>query len=698
MRKKQGGNGFMAIKIDFEKAYDRLKCDFIKETLCEMHFPQLMIEVIMECVSSSSLRILWNGEPMNAITPTRGIRQGDPLSPYLFVLCMERLNQVIEEAVLNNLWKPIRASRNGPLLSNLFFADDIMLFSEASPYQAEIICQCLKRFCGASGQKVSLAKSTVYFSNNTPHDARLEVCEKLGMEETADLGMYLGMPTLASRVTRDTFAHLCDKVDRRLAGWKTKHLSLAGRITLAKSTMSSMAYYSMQTAKIPRSLCDELDKKTRRFIWGGTEEKNQFHLLSWETLQKPRDQGGIGIRSSRQANAAFLTKLGWRVLTEPNSLWSRVLRSKYCRGRCDIDMFQPTTNMSNMWRGITDNVNTLTKGAAAAVGNSKNTLFWDHVWAIGEPLREMVVQPIPLSVEGATVNEMWEMGSGWKWNVFSDYLPNDVLKRIAAHELVEDENAGDLLYWKGDKKGAFSIKYAMKIIRNDMSNEPHKQWDLVWKAPVQQRVRVFLWLLMHDRVLCNVNRMKRYLTDDPRCQRCNGQEETLLHLLRDCPAARSIWSAVGGTARYNSFFQGDLQQWITRNLKAEGLIFSEKWPTIFSLTLWWNWRWRNCVVFGRNEDIPSDIGGFLSPKFNEHFQALYDVVIKGSTAHHLCRQEVLIRWQFPPDGWVSLNTDGAAKGAPGLAGGGGILRDHRGGFIKGFSAKYGIGTAVGVVQ
>lgn len=92
MKRKQGEKGFMAIKIDFEKAYDRLKWSFIRETLCEMHFPQLMIEVIMECVTTPSMKVLWNGEPTTSFTPSRGIHQGDPLSPYLFVLCMERLN------------------------------------------------------------------------------------------------------------------------------------------------------------------------------------------------------------------------------------------------------------------------------------------------------------------------------------------------------------------------------------------------------------------------------------------------------------------------------------------------------------------------------------------------------------------------------------------------------------------------------
>lgn len=86
----------------------------------------------MECVTTSSLSVLWNSEPKQYFKPSRGVRQGDPLSPYLFVMCMERLFQTIEEAIAQEKWNPIRASRDGPLLSNLFFADDVVLFAEAS--------------------------------------------------------------------------------------------------------------------------------------------------------------------------------------------------------------------------------------------------------------------------------------------------------------------------------------------------------------------------------------------------------------------------------------------------------------------------------------------------------------------------------------------------------------------------------------
>lgn len=330
MRRKKGAKGYMAIKIDFEKAYDRLRWSFIRDTLLQMNLPLLLINTIMECVTSASLQVLWNGEPTEKFQPTRGIRQGGPLSPYLFVMCMERLFQTIEEAIVEDRWRPIYASRNGPKLSNLFFVDDIVLFAEASNDQAQVIHDCLRRFCLASGHKISLPKSRVYFSRNVDRETQGVISRALDIEVTEDLGLYLGMPTLTSSVTKEKFQYICEQIDRKLMGWKTKYLSLAGRITLAKSTLTTMANYPMQVMKLPRSICDEVDKKVRKFIWGGSEAKQGVHLIAWENLQKRYEHGGLSIPSARQANSAFLTKLGWRVLTEPNALWARVLRSKYC--------------------------------------------------------------------------------------------------------------------------------------------------------------------------------------------------------------------------------------------------------------------------------------------------------------------------------------------------------------------------------
>jgi hypothetical protein len=131
MHTKKGKSGFIMYKIDFEKAYDSVDWNFLKITLTEFGFPTSTIDLIMSCTTSSSLSLKWNNEKLENFAPTRGLRQGDPMSPYLFLLCMEKLALLIQEKIDSNKWLPIRISSNGPAISHLFFADDCLLFTRA---------------------------------------------------------------------------------------------------------------------------------------------------------------------------------------------------------------------------------------------------------------------------------------------------------------------------------------------------------------------------------------------------------------------------------------------------------------------------------------------------------------------------------------------------------------------------------------
>ena len=121
MRSMKGKHGVMALKVDLEKAYDRVSCAFLYDTLNEAGLPEALIDVIMTCVSTSTMQIMWNGDITDSFTPSRGLRQGCPLSPYLFVLCMERLAHGIAKSVEVGDWKPFKICKNGPFLSHLFF-------------------------------------------------------------------------------------------------------------------------------------------------------------------------------------------------------------------------------------------------------------------------------------------------------------------------------------------------------------------------------------------------------------------------------------------------------------------------------------------------------------------------------------------------------------------------------------------------
>lgn len=132
MHKMRGKNSIFTIKVDLAKAYDMLKWSFIKEVLIEVGLPVPLISFVMQCLTSVKTNVLWNGSRSEFFMSERGIRQGDPMSPYIFVLCMDKLSHLISHAVDNGRWKPMRAGRNGPMVSHLMFAADLLLFGKAS--------------------------------------------------------------------------------------------------------------------------------------------------------------------------------------------------------------------------------------------------------------------------------------------------------------------------------------------------------------------------------------------------------------------------------------------------------------------------------------------------------------------------------------------------------------------------------------
>lgn len=136
---------------------------------------------------------------------SRGLKQRDPISPYLFVLYMERLGQGINEAIQKGSWKPIALNKGGPNLFHLFFTNDLIIFAEANIAQARVINDILTKFCDCSSQKINRSKTQVIFSNNMIIKVRKEISKLLGVDMTDDLGKYLGVPLLHSKVTKKTF-------------------------------------------------------------------------------------------------------------------------------------------------------------------------------------------------------------------------------------------------------------------------------------------------------------------------------------------------------------------------------------------------------------------------------------------------------------------------------------------------------------
>jgi len=118
------------------------------------------------------------------------------------------------------------------------------------------------------------------------------------------------MPSIHGRVTKQTFQQISDIVNKKLTGWKSNILSMASRATLIRSTISAIPTFVMQTAKISHSICDEVDRKVRRFLWGGNDNNRKVYNVQWDRITKSKMLGGLDFKPMRDTNASFLTKLG----------------------------------------------------------------------------------------------------------------------------------------------------------------------------------------------------------------------------------------------------------------------------------------------------------------------------------------------------------------------------------------------------
>ncbi|GLT33352.1 hypothetical protein SLA2020_079500 [Shorea laevis] len=235
--KRQGTKGDMAIKLDLSKAFDRVEWDFLQGVMQNMGLPSSWIDRVMTCVRTVEYSILLNGSITREFTPSRGIRQGDPLSPFLFLFCAEGLYSLLENGLQSEDLKGATVCRVGPKISHLFFADDSLLFGAATEREATHLVHILQHYSAVSGQQINLDKSSIFFSCNTPNNVKTRVMEILNISQVLADDKYLGMPLLIGRNKSICFTSLRDRIWSKIKGWKNKLLSKAGQEVLIKAVV-----------------------------------------------------------------------------------------------------------------------------------------------------------------------------------------------------------------------------------------------------------------------------------------------------------------------------------------------------------------------------------------------------------------------------------------------------------------------------
>ena len=187
--------------------------------------------------------------------------------------------------------------RNSPRLTHLFFADDSLLFCRATSRECQQVLNILDTYGRCSGQQINKAKTTIFFSKSTSEAIKNQIKSALEVPEILQYEKYLGLPSLVGKNKKASFNYIKERVWKKIQGWKEKLLSQAGREILIKAVVQAIPTYTMSCFKLPLGLCGDIESLIRKFWWGQNGDRRKVHWVKWETLCKPKMEGGMEIGS-----------------------------------------------------------------------------------------------------------------------------------------------------------------------------------------------------------------------------------------------------------------------------------------------------------------------------------------------------------------------------------------------------------------
>ena len=247
----------------------------------------------MQCVSTVSYSYLINDSVHGLVNPKRGIRQGDPLSSCLFILCGQVLSGLCQKVERDGTLQGIKVARGSPRVNHLLFTDDTMFFCQTSQTICNKLKNILERYEKTSGQKINVDKSSITFSSKPPPETKRSVKEALGIDKEGGSGKYLGLPEHFGRRKKDLFTAIVDRIRQQASSRSTRHLSRAGKLTLLKAVLTAIPTYTMSCFELPVSLYKRIQSILNRFWWDSSDGIRRMCWVAWEKLTKPKAKGGI---------------------------------------------------------------------------------------------------------------------------------------------------------------------------------------------------------------------------------------------------------------------------------------------------------------------------------------------------------------------------------------------------------------------
>jgi hypothetical protein len=346
---KETGKPRCAMKVDLMKAYDSVKWEFMIHCLHCFGFPTKFLNWIKECITSPRFSVCLNGTLVGYFERKKGLRQGDPLSPYLFVLAMEVFSRIMAEYTSKSGFK-FHPNCLKMKLTHLCFADDLLIFSEANVSSIKVIKDALAEFEELFGLKANPTKSSFYCSGISDR-FKNTLLSDLQMKEGNFPVRYLGVPLISASLSSVDCGVLVDRITGRMDSWLSKTLSYAGRLELLSSVLYSLQVYWTCIFLLPKHIIKTIEQKFNRFLWNGKDVKATKAKVAWSEICVPKKEGGLGLNRLEVWNKTSMLRHIWSIFARSGSLWVAWIKNNFLRQKSfwSIGIHQ---NCSWCWRKL----------------------------------------------------------------------------------------------------------------------------------------------------------------------------------------------------------------------------------------------------------------------------------------------------------------------------------------------------------
>lgn len=568
-------------KLDITKAFDTVSWPFMLEVLTHLGFGRRWRTLICNLLYTSSTRILLNGEPGEPIHHRRGLRQGDPLSPMMFIIIMDVLTSLVREAENRGLLHPLAAGVGQHRLS--LYADDVVLFTSTDSNELNVVKNILRCFGVASGLNTNMAKSfgiPIWCDDNQI----LAINDAMPCELRSFPCKYLGLPLSIWRLGKTELQPILDKVADALPGWKAALLAKSGRLVLVKAVLTAIPLHVLIAINVPKWFLKAVDKFRRGFLWKGRADVQGGHCpISWERVTRPLQFGGLGIQSLERLGWALRMRWLWLHKTEPDRPWA-------------FAEFQVPQSVHMLF----------VISVVTTVGDGKNTKFWTDRWLHGQCIQELAPALMPyvrrrgwksLSVADGLRDNSWTKYIIGGLPVLASWQYLQLREIVTQQQLLPD--TPDAHQWLPSSTGIFSTKSAYLCFFNgSVRFEPYKR---LWKSWAPLKAKIFAWMALLNRCWTAERLTKRGLPNNGTCPLCDQHPEEINHLLLTCPHTREIWFQC--LRRYGLQYitpspnENSLAQWwrnAARRLRREQ---KKGLNTLVILVSWEVWKYRNRCIF-----------------------------------------------------------------------------------------------------